>query len=160
MLVVFLRRPSAGLLIVPSIVSVPVVIFRLIPITAIIVTAPDLPIRILIVPVAVVSVPIAPTVAKIVFFIRDIGFAPPAGDSKVARNLGMHLSSCGMRGADILHFVIIIALHDPVTARAAAGAETRMPGSLFLPECETPSNSRIRDLHKVGKLTPNLAHRH
>lgn len=133
MLVVFFRRPSASLLIVPSIVTVPIVIFRLIPITAIIVTAPDLPIRIFIVPVTVVSVPITPTVAEIVFFIRDIGFAPRAGNSKVARNLGMRLSSSGMRGADILDFVVIIALHDPMTARAGAGAETRMMGRLFLP---------------------------
>lgn len=159
MLLVFFRRPSASLSIVPSIVSVPVVIFRLIPITAVVIAAPDLPIRIFVVPVTVVSVPIAPTVAKLVFFIRDIGFAPPAGDSKVARNLGVRLSSSGMRGADILDFVIIIALHNSMTARAGAGAETRMMGRLFLSECETTLISRIRDLHKVSKLTPNLVHR-
>jgi hypothetical protein len=120
------------------------VIFRLIPINAIIVTAPDLPIRIFIVPVAVVSVPIASTVAKIVFFIRDVGFAPPAGDSKVARNLGMHLSSPGTRGADILDFVVIIALHDPMTARTAARTETRMTGRLFLSEGEIKLTSQRR----------------
>lgn len=137
MLVVFFRRPSALLSIVPSIVSVPIVIFRLIPITAVVIAAPDVPIRILIVPVAVVSVPIAPTVAEIVFFIRDIGFAPRTGDSKMAWNLRVRVSSSGMRGADILDFVIIIALHDSMTARAGAGAETRLMGRLFLSGCET-----------------------